>query len=93
MKTEIIEWCKEAKKRYSRYGLEITYMANKDLYRIMIKNKPVMMFYSDTFYQIPRRMRLNHIEPMVKLGLVHNLGEQAYADQLYQMKSHGKKVC
>lgn len=87
MKHEIVQFCQEICKEY---GLRADYLTGKDLYRITKNGKMVMAFYTKSYYDMPPRMRKNHIKPMIKLGLTHNLGE-SYYEQSY-MRTHGKRI-
>ena len=87
MKHEIAEFVRKACKKYNLRG---EYLQDKDIYRITKNGKAVMAFHTDNFYQIPPRMRLNHIEPMIKRGLTLNLGEKYYEQSF--MKKHGKRI-
>lgn len=88
MKAEICDFLRDAAKRFN---LRADYLVKKDVYRLTKNGKMVMAFYTDTWYAIPPRMRRNHILPMIKLGLVHNLGNQETCDQMYTAAG-GKRI-
>lgn len=88
MKAEIVNFVRDACKKFNLRG---EYLTEKDIYRLTKNGRAVMAFHTDDFYQIPPRMRKNHIEPMIRMGLTLNLGERQHEDNY--MKRHGKRIC
>jgi len=88
MKAEICNFLRE---QAVRFNLRADYLVKKDVYRLTKNGKMVMAFYTDTWYSIPPRMRRNHILPMIKLGLTHNVGESSTQEQMYSAAG-GKRI-
>ncbi len=88
MKTEIVRWIKEAKKKY---GVEAIYIPENDVYSIRYKGRGVHNFDSFRFYHLPKRHRMNLLRALIKVGLNHNSGEK-YKNQLILNRKLGKKI-
>lgn len=88
LKNEIVDFVKDICKQFN---LRADYLTEKDIYRITKNGRAVMSFHTENFFIMPPRMRKNHIIPMIKRGLMLNLGE-AYYENSY-MKNHGKRIC
>lgn len=88
MRVDIRNWIIRMK---SKYGIEAIYLPHKDLYCLRYKGKGLQNFNTKNFYQLPQRHRENMILPLLKVGLVHNLGEKI-KDRIYQQRNFGKKI-
>ena len=87
MHPEIIKWIKDACKRYKMTAL---WQPETDVYLLLKNGRAVQGFNSDTFYQLPKRRRMNDIEGLIMRGLMLNSGEKYY--QQLQMPRNGKKI-
>lgn len=60
-----------------------------DIYSISIHGKYLLNITNKNFYDIPLAERMNHIVPLIRVGLAHNLGERTLKDQVEIPRRHG----
>jgi len=70
MRKEITDFVKKACKKH---GLKANYLFEGDIYVVHKDGYAVQNFTSEQFYQIPKRVRMEQYEPLVRLGLNVNL--------------------
>lgn len=88
MKSEIVEW---VKKVCLKNKLEAIYVPDNDVYSLRMRGRGVHNFSTPQFYQLPKRHREELVHRLLKVGLVHNLGEK-YNNQLYLARNIGKRI-
>jgi hypothetical protein len=88
VKNEIVNW---VKKVCLRYNLEAIYVPDNDVYSIRKNGRGVHNFNTPQFYQLPKRHREELVHRLLRVGLVHNLGEK-YKNQLYLNRRLGKII-
>ena len=80
------------RKVISKYKVEALYFPDDDIYSIRFRGQAIQNFTREQFYQIPERHRFNMIGQILRVGLMHNRGEQNLQNQLNLNRAMGKKI-
>lgn len=63
-----------------------------DVYSINFRGRPVINFTNKDFYAIPKAMRMKELSPLIRVGMVHNLGENSLKVQMDIPRRQGISV-
>jgi len=94
MRKEIVAFVYEACRKF-KFPLSLAYFPSAyqegrfDIYSISIHGKYVLNFTNKNFYDIPKAERMNHLVPLIRVGLAHNMGENSLKDQVEIPRRHG----
>lgn len=89
MKAEVV---KELKLACQKLRLNCNYLVDTDIYFIHKNGRAITGFTAWQFYGSPKRLRMDELLPLLKVGLANNLGEK-YKDQVFSYLKYGKKIC
>lgn len=88
MKAEIVRFLK---KECPKLGLTADYQCSRDTFLIHKDGRMLQGFNTRVFYSIPKRERANMFEPLLKIGLAANLGNDNNAN-LFLERRVGKRI-
>lgn len=88
MNLDIRNWCVQTCKKYK---LNCFYLPRTNSFVVHKQGRAVQHFNETQFYQIPKIIRAKEMEPLVKLGLAHNLDERV-KNQLFLNRKLGKVI-
>lgn len=88
MKNEICVWIRKVAPKYK---LSALYYPENDVYALDRKGRAIQTFNSKTFFEIPKLGRERMLNPLIRLGLNHNLGE-SIKDQVFTDRKSGIKI-
>lgn len=89
----VMEACKRLNVKLSLAFFPSAYQEGRfDIYSISIHGKYLLNITNKNFYDIPFAERLNHIAPLMRVGLSHNLGENSLKDQVEIPRRHGQTL-
>lgn len=75
-----------------RYGLSAYYHANTDVYVVTYRGYAIQNFRGATFHDIPKGKRRRMYLPLIKRGLMHNIGERSLNGQLNIHTQRGQVI-
>lgn len=88
MKADIVRFIRAIAPKYK---LSAIYYPETDCYALDRKGRAVQNFTSKTFYEIPKLARVRMFNPLIRVGMTHNLGEKI-KDQIIVDRKHGIKI-
>lgn len=63
-----------------------------DIFSINLNGRPVINFTNKNFHDIPKSKRFQEFIPLIKIGLMHNLGENSMRETIEIPRRQGIQV-
>lgn len=88
MKSDIVRFIKKV---CAKHKMSAIYYPDSDTYALDRKGRAVQNFNSKSFYEIPKLGRERMLNPLIKVGMSHNLGEHI-KEQIFVSRKHGIRI-